>query len=340
MNIVIIALLVVLIVCVLLLFVAISKNKTEFNEAELSRNINDSTIAAIRQLGDLLSQNQKNVNEMQTSKFNQMNAEIKNMQTNVIDQLQKVYSGFGEMKQMAQNMTDLKKILSNVKTRGILGEIQLGAILEEILAPEQYAENVVTVPGSSARVEFAIRLPHNDEGFVYLPIDSKFPLDAYSALQDAQDAGDSEEIAAARKILNQRIRQFAKDIHTKYIEPPHTTDFAIMFLPIEGLYAEAVNDGLIETLQREYKVNITGPSTMAALLNSLQMGFKTLAIEKRSAEVWEILASVKTEFEKFDSVLESAKKHLSQTENDLENLIGTRSRAIIKKLNNIEKLDD
>ena len=230
-----------------------------------------------------------------------------------------------------------KKVLSNVKTRGILGEIQLGAILDEILAPEQFDTNVATIPNSSAVVEFAVKLPHDDEGFIYLPIDSKFPLDAYNDLLNAYDTGDSEIINRSSKALVQRIKQFAKDIHTKYVEPPYTTDFAIMFLPTEGLYAEAVNLGLVEVLQREYKINIAGPSTMAAMLNSLQMGFRTLALEKRSSEVWQVLGEVKSEFEKFYSVLETAQKRITQTGDELDKLIGVRMRAMERKLRSVEK---
>ena len=207
----------------------------------------------------------------------------------VSKQLEMVYKGLGEMQTLASGVGDLKKVLSNVKTRGILGEIQLGAILEQILAPEQYAENVVTVPGSSDRVEFALRLPGDENGEVWLPIDAKFPIDAYSALLAAYDTGDRNAVESAAKELDKRIRQFGKDIHDKYIAPPHTTDFGVMFLPIEGLYAEVVRRGISERLQREFKIVIAGPTTMAALLNSLQMGFRTLAIQKRSSEVWTVL---------------------------------------------------
>ena len=253
----------------------------------------------------------------------------------VSERLEQVYKGLGEMQTLAVGVGDLKKVLSNVKTRGILGEIQLGAILKEILAPEQYEENVVTVPGSRNPVEFAVKMPSGD-GFVYLPIDSKFPGDAFYELQSAYEAGDSELIKTALSTLLTRIKGFAKDIHDKYIEPPYTTDFAIMFLPFEGLYAEVVNQGMVEQLQNTYKVNIAGPSTMAALLNSLQMGFKTLAIQKRSVEVWNILSSVKTEFDKFGEVLEATQNRLDQANKELDKLVGVRTRAIQKRLKAVE----
>ena len=200
--------------------------------------------------------------------------------------------------------------------------------------------NVATIPLRRNVVEFAVKLPHEEEGFVYLPIDSKFPLDAYSALLDAYDEDDTTAIEAAAKILVQRIKLFAKDIHTKYVEPPYTTDFAVMFLPTESLYLEAVKRGLIETLQRDYKICLAGPSTMAALLNSLQMGFRTLALEKRASEVWRVLAEVKSEFEKFGGVLENMQKHVNAVNNDLENLTGVRMRAMERKLRDVEKIHD
>lgn len=257
----------------------------------------------------------------------------------VSERLEQVYKGLGEMQTLAVGVGDLKKVLSNVKTRGILGEIQLGAILKEILSPEQYEENVVTVPGSKNPVEFAVKMP-NENGFVYLPIDSKFPGDAFYDLQNAYEQGEPELVKSAMAVLLTRIKSFAKDIHDKYIEPPYTTDFAIMFLPFEGLYAEVVNQGMVEVLQSTYKVNIAGPSTMAALLNSLQMGFKTLAIQKRSVEVWNVLSSVKTEFDKFGAVLEATQNRLDQANKELDKLVGVRTRAIQRKLKNVEALDE
>ncbi|MBQ3073745.1 MAG: DNA recombination protein RmuC [Ruminococcus sp.] len=254
----------------------------------------------------------------------------------VNERLEQVYKGLGEMQTLANGVGDLKKVLSGVKTRGILGEVQLGSILKEILAPEQYEENVSTKLKSPERVEFAVKLPAEDDGFIYLPIDSKFPADTYMALQDALDSGSKELSDAAAKNLLTTLKKEAKDIRDKYIDPPNTTEFAIMFLPTEGLYAEAVNRGMVEILQREYKVNIAGPSTMAALLNSLQMGFKTLAVQKRSAEVWQILGSVKTEFDKFNDVLEMTQQRLDQANRELDKLVGVRTRQIRRKLSSVQ----
>lgn len=256
----------------------------------------------------------------------------------VNERLEQVYKGLGEMQTLAVGVGDLKKVLSNVKTRGILGEIQLGAILSEILSKEQYEENIATKKGSKNVVEFAIKLPSDGDSIVYLPIDSKFPGDTYSALRDAVESGDKQSIESAQKALVQRIKSEAKDIHDKYIDPPNTTEFAIMFLPFEGLYSEVVNLGLVEVLQREYKVNIAGPSTMAALLNSLQMGFKTLAVQKRSAEVWKILGGVKTEFDKFNDVLVMTQQRLDQANKELDKLVGVRTRQIQRQLKDVESV--
>ncbi len=253
----------------------------------------------------------------------------------VNDRLEQVYKGLGEMQSLAVGVGDLKKILSNVKTRGMLGELQLGAILEEILSPEQYEQNVITKKGSRSFVEYAIKLPADGDA-VYLPIDAKFPSDAYGKLLDAYDGGDAELIRGAKNELAARIRAFAKDISEKYIDVPHTTEFAVMFLPFEGLYAEVIRLELFEELQRRYKVTIAGPTTMAALLNSLQMGFRTLAIQKRSSEVWKILGGVKTEFDQFERVLDSTQKKLETASSELDKLIGVRTRQIQKKLKDIE----
>lgn len=271
---------------------------------------------------------QKTIDEKMTRSFALVN-----------ERLEQVYKGLGEMQSLAVGVGDLKKVLSNVKTRGILGEIQLGAILKEILSPEQYEENVVTKKSTRNPVEFAVKLPNDNNSSVYLPIDSKFPADTYQALLNAQDNGNKEEIAMAVKTLVTRIKSEAKDIHEKYIEPPHTTEFAIMFLPCEGLYAEAVNRGLVEVLQREYKVNIAGPSTMAALLNSLQMGFKTLAVQKRSAEVWNVLSAVKNEFDKFEDVLTMTQQRLNQANSELDKLVGVRTRQIKRKLSDVSVIE-
>lgn len=258
----------------------------------------------------------------------------------VSERLEQVYKGLGEMQTLATGVGDLKKVLSNVKTRGILGEIQLGAILEQILSPDQYEENVTTKSTGSERVEYAVKLPGDDDRVVYLPIDAKFPGDAYAKLVDAYEVGNTAAIDAAGKNLERVIKSEAKDIHDKYIEPPNTTDFGILFLPFEGLYAEVVRRGLVETLQRDYKVNIAGPTTMAALLNSLQMGFKTLAIQKHSSEVWDILGAVKNEFGKFEDVLMAAQKKINQANDDLDKLVGTRSRMIRSKLRKVTTLSD
>lgn len=254
----------------------------------------------------------------------------------VSERLEQVYKGLGEMQNLANGVGDLKKVLTNVKTRGTLGEYQLSAILSEILSPEQYEENVATKKGSRNVVEFAVKLPSDDDKFIYLPIDSKFPGDTYSELRDAIDEGDKVKIDLAAKALIATIKSEAKDIHDKYIDPPYTTEFAIMFLPFEGLYSEVVNRGLVEILQRDYKVNIAGPSTMAALLNSLQMGFKTLAVQKRSAEVWEILGAVKQEFDKFGDVLEATQQRLDQANKELDKLVGVRTRQIQRKLKDVQ----
>lgn len=253
-------------------------------------------------------------------------------------QLEQVYKGLGEMQNLAADVGSLKQVLSGVKTRGILGEVQLGAILEQILAPGQYEQNVATVPGSNNRVEYAVKLP-GQNGTVWLPIDAKFPGDTYAHLQAAQQRGDAAATAAMRKALYSVLRQEAKDIRDKYIEVPYTTGFGILFLPFEGLYAEVVSSGVTETLQRDYQITVAGPSTMAALLNALQMGFRTLAIQKRSGEVWTVLGAVKTEFEKFGAGLQQMQRHLNQTGSDLEELIGPRSRAITRKLEAVQQLD-
>ncbi len=257
----------------------------------------------------------------------------------VSERLEQVYKGLGEMQTLAVGVGDLKKVLSNVKTRGILGEIQLGAILEEILAPEQYKTNVVTKSGRDA-VEFAVCLPGADDSEVYLPIDSKFPADMYANLVDAYDTGDTAQINAAAAALERSIKQSAKTIHDKYVNPPQTTDFAIMFLPFESLYAEVVRRGLVEVLQRDYKISIAGPTTMASLLNSLQMGFKTLAIQKHSSEVWNVLGAVKTEFDKFGTVLAQTQTRLEQANRELDKLVGVRTRKIQSTLKKITSLSE
>lgn len=252
----------------------------------------------------------------------------------VSERLEQVYKSLGEMQKIGTGVEDLKKVLSNVKNRGILGEVQLGAILQDILGPDQYESNIVTKKGSTERVEFAVKLPGDGEKPVYLPIDAKFPLDAYQKLLDAYDSGDKLLIDSAVKELKQRLKSFAKDINSKYIDVPNTTEFAVMFLPTEGLYAEAVRCGMVEELQKE-KVNIAGPTTMAALLNSLQMGFRTLAIQKSTGQVWEVLAGVKNEFEKFGDVLAKTQQRMRQAGDELDKLVGTRTNAIRRKLRDV-----
>ena len=259
------------------------------------------------------------------------------------DQLEAVYTGLGDMQSIATGVGDLKRVLGNVKARGILGEVQLGAILADILTPDQYLENVATKPGASERVEFAVKLPGRDDvrEFVYLPIDAKFPKDVYEQLLDAYDHADTQAIEAAGKLLETTIKKMAKDISDKYLAPPATTDFGIMFLPFEGIYAEVVRrSSLLEELQRNYKVVVTGPTTLAAILNSLQMGFRTLAIQKHSGEVWTILGAVKKEFEKVGGMLEKAQKNLQTASGQIEEVLGTRTRVIQRKLKDVDTLSD
>ncbi len=259
----------------------------------------------------------------------------------VNDRLEQVYKGLGEMQTLANGVGDLKKVLSNVKTRGVLGEIQLERILEQFLAQEQYDKNVITKKGSRETVEFAIKLPGKDElkETIYLPIDAKFPLDIYNKLVDAYEEGNQNNIDITSKELEKFIRKSAKDIRDKYIDPPNTTEFGILFLPTEGLYAEVIKrQQLVEDLQRNYKINITGPTTLIAILNSLQMGFKTLAIERHSSEVWKVLGAVKTEFSKFETVLNAAQTKLNQASSEIDKLVGTRTRQINRKLESVEKL--
>lgn len=309
------------------------------NKLQNVRNTVDSQLRAIRDDNNRqLEQIRGTVDEkLQNTLETKMNESFRL----VSERLEQVYKGLGEMQTVAQGVGDLKKVLSNVKTRGILGEIQLGAILKEILTSDQYDENVATVPKSSNRVEFAVKLPGAEDGkYIYLPIDSKFNGDRFAHLQEAYETGDKNMVAVAKKELIDAVKKCAKDISDKYIEPPYTTQFAIMFLPFEGLYAEVVNSsGLVEELQRVYKVNVAGPSTMAAMLNSLKMGFQTLAIQKRSGEVWEVLGAVKTEFESFEKALTETQERLRKTEDSLEKLVGVRTRQMNRKLSKIDRLD-
>ena len=259
----------------------------------------------------------------------------------VSKQLENVQKGLGEMQTLAQDVGGLKRVLSNVKIRGTIGEVQLSMLLEQILAPDQYDVNVKTKPGSDKLVEFAVKLPGRAEGdeSVYLPIDAKFPKDVYEQLLDAYESGDLQRVETTSRILEQTIRSMAKDIRDKYLAPPHTTDFGIMFLPFESIYGEVTRRAaLLEQLQQEYHVIVTGPTTLAAILNSLQMGFRTLAIQKRSSEVWRILGGVKAEFEKFGGLLEKAQKNLQTANNQLEEVMGKRTRAIQRQLRSVEAL--
>jgi len=326
------------------------------NQFEVMQNqLHNQALQNAQQLENIRITLQERITDLQNSNTNQLekmqgivdeklqktlDEKLSRSFAQVSERLEQVYKGLGEMQNLAVGVGDLKKVLSNVKTRGILGEIQLGAILQEILSPEQYEANVATRPGSTNFVEYVIKLPGDGERPVYLPIDAKFPLDAYSDLVDAYDNGDMAQIELAGSVLEGRIKRFARDIKEKYIAPPYTTDFGILFLPTEGLYAEVVRRGMVEVLQRDYKINIAGPTTMAALLNSLQMGFKTLAIQKRSSEVWQVLSAVKEEFDTFAEVLASTQHRLEQAGADLDKLIGVRTRQIQRKLKNVSMLEE
>ncbi len=257
----------------------------------------------------------------------------------VSDRLEQVHRGLGEMQTLAAGVGDLKRVLTNVKTRGTWGEVQLAALLEQLLTAGQFAANVATVPGSNERVDFAIRLPGKDDGVVvWLPIDAKFPIEDYQRLLEAQERGEPLAVEEASRAIEMRLRNEAKSIHEKYVAPPHTTDFAMLYLPIEGLYAEALRrPALAETLQRDYRVSLAGPTTLAALLNSLQMGFRTLAIEQRSAEVWAVLGAVKTEFGKFGEALAHTRKKLEEASNSISKA-ETRTRQLSRKLKDVEAL--
>lgn len=294
---------------------------------------------------ELLQSTEKRLDEMRSTVDEKLqktlNERIGQSFEMVSKQLEHVQKGLGEMQSLAQDVGGLKKVLGNVKMRGCIGEVQLEMLLEQILAPEQYEANVKTRKGSDTLVEFAIKLPGKDDSgnCVYLPIDAKFPKDAYEQLQNAYDSGDTSELDAASRNIEQTIKAMAKDIHDKYLDPPYTTDFGIMFLPFESIYGEVVRRAsLLEQLQRDYKVIVTGPTTLAAILNSLQMGFRTLAIQKRSSEVWKVLGAVKTEFEKFGGMLEKAQKNIQTANNQIEEVMGKRTRAIQRHLRNIEAL--
>ena len=317
-----------------------NNDKLESIRQTVDKQLTENRETMEKRLDSMQTDNNRKLDEMRKTVDERLEKSLEDKMNKsfslVSQRLEQVYKGLGEMQNLATGVGDLKKVLSNVKTRGILGEIQLGSILSEILSPEQYAENVATKKGSKNVVEFAVKLPARDDGFIWLPIDSKFPGDTYASLREAIENGDKPQIDSAAKTLMNTIRSEAKDISSKYIDPPNTTEFAIMFLPFEGLYSEVVNRGMVEVLQRDYKVNIAGPSTMAALLNSIQMGFKTLAVQKRSAEVWKVLGGVKKEFDTFAKVLESTQKKLDQANKDLDTLVGVRTRQIQRKLKDVE----
>jgi DNA recombination protein RmuC len=300
-----------------------------------------------KKLGEIQTENSKKLDEMRATVDEKLQKTLETRLTEsfkqVSERLEQVHKGLGEMQMLAKGVGDLKKVLSNVKTKGILGEMQLGNILESILAPEQYEKNVQTKKDSKEIVEYAIKLPNKDEvgGVVYLPIDSKFPLQAYDNLLNAYESGNIEEIKLCTKCIESEIKKCAKDIRDKYINPPDTTDFGILFLPIEGLYAEVVRQTrLIEILQTDYKIIISGPTTLAAFLNSLQMGFRTLTIQKRTSEVWGILAAIKTEFGKFGDTLKKAQEKITKASEDIDTLVGIRTRKIQSKLRSIQELPE
>ena len=315
------------------------------NREELSGSLKNLTDTMALRQGELIKSTEAKLEKMRETVDEKLHKTLEERLGQsfklVSERLEAVQKGLGEMQTLASGVGDLKKVLSNVKTRGVLGEIQLGNILEQIMAPEQYESNVKTKKGSNDHVEFAIKLPGKDDlgQEVYLPIDAKFPQEDYVRLQTAYDSADLAGIDSASKALSASIKKFAKDIRDKYIDPPNTTDFGIMFLPLEGLFAEVVRQPeLVAILQREYKIIVTGPTTLAAMLNSLQMGFKTLAIQKRSSEVWQILGAVKTEFTKFGGVLEKARKKISEADDELEKLVTTRTNVMLTKLRKVEEL--
>ena len=338
---------------------------------ELRTELNQSLNLSTQQMQTTLHRNLMTTNEMQREKFEAMNRQqdvlvkstekrLDEMRLMVEEKLQKtlnerigqsfklvrsqlenVQKGLGEMRTLAEDVGGLKKVLGNVKTRGTFGEIQLAALLEQMLSPEQYDSNVKTRKNTTEFVEFAIKLPGKDGGKepVYLPIDAKFPKDVYEQYIDAYEAGDASLMESTSRQLEITLKRMAKDIHDKYIEPPFTTDFAIMFLPFESIYAEVIRrTSLMETLQKEYKIVVTGPTTLGAILNSLQMGFRTLAIQKRTSEVWSVLGAVKTEFGKFGGMLEKVQKNLQSAGDQLEEVMGKRTRAIERKLRQVEAL--
>ncbi|MFL1013646.1 DNA recombination protein RmuC [Flavisericum labens] len=327
-------------------FDAFSKQQTEINQ-ESEKRIKEVKETVENQLKEIREDNTKQLNEVRKTVDEKLQKTLNERLTQSFEtvgkQLKSVQEGLGEMKNLATDVGGLKKVLSNVKMRGGIGEVQLAMLLEQILAPDQYEANVKTKKGSSATVEFAIKLPgkNEDESVVWLPVDAKFPKDVYEKLQEAYEDGDLDKIQFAQKELDNTIKKMAKDISEKYIDPPNTTDFGIMFLPFEGIYAEVVRKAsLLETLQRDYKIIVTGPTTLAAILNSLQMGFKTLAIQKRSSEVWHVLGAVKKEFENFGGMMSKAQNNIRTGLNQLDDVMGVRTRAIQRKLKDVTSLDE
>jgi DNA recombination protein RmuC len=319
-------------------------SQNEINGFNL-KNIQEIKKTVEKQLDDIRNDNTKQLTEMRQTVDEKLHLTLEKRLgesfKQVSERLEQVHRGLGEMQTIATGVGDLKKVLSNVKTRGILGEYQLGNILEQILSPHQYDENVKTVPESTAHVEYAIHFPGKSENeTVWLPVDSKFPLDAYEQLLSAYDSGEKDEISKAQQMIYKRVESFAKEIREKYIYPPHTTDFGIMFLPVESLYAEIVrNTTLFEKLQREFHITVAGPTTLAALLNSFQMGFRTVQIEKKSSEVWKVLGAIKTEFLKFGDVLDKVNSQLNTASKSLNILRTTRTNVLERKLRDVEELD-
>ena len=327
-------------------FVLLNEKQTQLN-LEAEKRIKEVRDVVEKQLKELREDNSKQlaeVNKTVNEKLQKtLNDRLSQSFETVGKQLKSVQEGLGEMKTLATDVGGLKKVLSNVKMRGGLGEVQLAMLLENILAPDQYEANVKTKAGSDAVVEFAIKLPGKDDlnSIVWIPVDAKFPKDVYEQLQNAYEDGNPVLLEQAQKELENTLKKMAKDIRDKYLDPPKTTDFGILFLPFEGIYAEVVRKAaLLETLQRDYKIIVTGPTTLAAILNSLQMGFKTLAIQKRSSEVWTVLGEVKKEFNNFGGMMQKAQKNIQTGLNQLDDVMGVRTRAIERKLKDVSSLDD
>ena len=322
----------------------LSKTLNEFGD-RFEKNIKDVRETINNQLKDIRDDNTKQLDKMRETVDQKLQETLEKKIGESFNQVRKqldaVHKGLGEMQTIATGVGDLKKVLSNVKTKGVFGEYQLGNILEQILTPDQYGNNVATNPDYNGSVEYAVKMPGKDKDSVlWLPIDSKFPTESYESLLDAYEVADKDTVESARKALIRAIDGFAKDISSKYISVPETTDFAIMFLPVEGLFAEVLREpGIMETLRSKYKIALTGPTTLSALLNSLQMGFRTLLVQERSSEVWKILAGVKSEFSKFESHLSKVQTQLKTASSSLETLQGTRTRAIGRKLRDVEEID-